>query len=1006
MRIPISRTVRRSLPAALAALALTTGLLVDQLQVIPGAVPAASSRPADRAWTTAGDATGFHVLVADAGNGYAWRTAATLAEPGIVTDRWIGNACLTSSGQRMVVVYAPRAFTNKAHLSRRGGFTAVVDLASGAVTKLAVTTSLAYFNPGCGEGESVVLTQEGDDEPATGPGVRTVSGTRLIRLDAAGRRLQAPVRVDGQLTSAVPVRNGIVAAAAGSVVHVAATGRTTLLAKAGAVPFALHPDGAGGVSYLERVGAKVSARYAEDGRSRTFAEAPPGRIELASGAGGRTFLLGRPETLGALPRGVNRVAAPLGSQPSSLGQTAAEVLVTAEDVMPGRTERSPSVRPARIRLHRLGDGTARSVQFEPRVAVPQRAAEGLAPAPLSGRVAKAGGTAGQVSTAGRSGSVASARPASPRSDPGAAVQGYASTDPVDRDAWCSVPRNDPEVMAYQPRVRQVEWAVDYAIVGGLRGGKSTRPANFRNFGLPAYAPQDASMFPPLALAGGGRVPAQIMLGILAQESNLWQAAKASPGEYASPLIGNYYGQSYYDADTGDDWDIHWDKADCGYGIGQVTDGMRKAGREKPNEVSRSVLHQKAIALDYAVNIAAGLQILQDKWNQTYSAGLRINNADPLRIENWFFAAWAYNSGMHPDNNDGKPWGMGWINNPINPRYDPNRHPFLDVANPSDPNDNVPVVRDAAHPQDWPYQEKVIGWASQPLESPDGLYYRPAWWLGDPVPARLRRTAQKPDPTLFCTGQNDCYPGGQQQPTEPGLENEKPGPCFHRNDAGQFDLKCWITYPVTWKPDCAVTCGNEGIRYDLSADWAEPEDGTFGPPLCRNNAGLPSGTLVVDDVPAGTTVRRCQSVTQTRQDGTFTLLFNGRSADQLTSRISTHQVGGGYDGHFWFTKPKYGSMHQIVATWTPPVTLAGTVSIRVFVPNNSPQIPDAIYLVHTGDGRVRQVKVDQHHYRGRWALLGRFTFRGNAKVELDSMTPADTAEKDMMIDAVAFTPGGA
>ena len=43
------------------------------------------------------------------------------------------------------------------------------------VTKLAVTTSLAYFNPGCGAGESVALTQEGDEK---------LPGTRLVRLNA------------------------------------------------------------------------------------------------------------------------------------------------------------------------------------------------------------------------------------------------------------------------------------------------------------------------------------------------------------------------------------------------------------------------------------------------------------------------------------------------------------------------------------------------------------------------------------------------------------------------------------------------------------------------------------------------------------------------------------------------------------------------------------------------------------------------------------------------------
>ncbi|WP_253911136.1 hypothetical protein [Streptomyces sp. CNQ-509] len=83
---------------------------------------------ADRAWTTTGDATGFHLLVADVRHGCAWRTAATPAEPGFETDRWIGNACVTGSGKWAVVVYAPRTFTNDPLLMSRGAFTAVVNL--------------------------------------------------------------------------------------------------------------------------------------------------------------------------------------------------------------------------------------------------------------------------------------------------------------------------------------------------------------------------------------------------------------------------------------------------------------------------------------------------------------------------------------------------------------------------------------------------------------------------------------------------------------------------------------------------------------------------------------------------------------------------------------------------------------------------------------------------------------------------------------------------------------
>jgi hypothetical protein len=209
----------------------------------PAAVPVADrtrvlgagwNRSADRAWTVSGDGDGLHVLVADAATGYAWRSAATLSEPGFDTDRWIGNACATSSGRRLVVTYAPRTFTNKAELVDRGGFTAVVGLVSGAVRKLPVSGSLAYFSPGCGAGETALVSQ-----------FQAAGRTRLVPVDAAAAKLRASVEVRGELTSAVPTRNGIVAADRGGLVRVANNGRRTAIAGTSGVPFEPSVDSAG-----------------------------------------------------------------------------------------------------------------------------------------------------------------------------------------------------------------------------------------------------------------------------------------------------------------------------------------------------------------------------------------------------------------------------------------------------------------------------------------------------------------------------------------------------------------------------------------------------------------------------------------------------------------------------------------------------------------------------------------------------------------------------------------
>ena len=149
-----------------------TGSTAEPAPPPPGAVPPADRArvlpsdwrtSADLAWTTTGDAAGFHVLVAKASTGYQWRTVTTLVEQGFDSDQWVGNACLTASGNRLVVVYAPRSFTNRVDLFDRGGFTAVVDLASGRVTKMPILSTLAYFNPGCGAGEKAVVTQLGGE---------------------------------------------------------------------------------------------------------------------------------------------------------------------------------------------------------------------------------------------------------------------------------------------------------------------------------------------------------------------------------------------------------------------------------------------------------------------------------------------------------------------------------------------------------------------------------------------------------------------------------------------------------------------------------------------------------------------------------------------------------------------------------------------------------------------------------------------------------------------------
>ncbi len=166
--------------------------------------------------------------------------------------------------------------------------------------------------------------------------------------------------------------------------------------------------------------------------------------------------------------------------------------------------------------------------------------------------------------------------------------GSPPTDPVESERSCAVPRNDPGSQAFQPKPRQVQWAVDRAVSGQLT---ELRPVNWRNLGnASSYSAQ--GLFPRVPLAGGGTIPPQVVLGVLAQESNLWQASRyTAPGSTGNPLVGDFYG-SRPEEDQAENviWSIDFDDADCGYGVGQITDGMRLAGtnaRTKPRFRSRN-----------------------------------------------------------------------------------------------------------------------------------------------------------------------------------------------------------------------------------------------------------------------------------------------------------------------------------------------------------------------------------------------------------------------------------
>ncbi|WP_229924859.1 SGNH/GDSL hydrolase family protein [Streptomyces sulfonofaciens] len=936
----------------------------------------------DRAFTTSGDGTGFHLLVADEKDGYRWRTAASLSEPGFETDTWIGNACVTESGSYAAVAYAPRTFTNKPDLMSRGAFTAIVNLTSGAVRKLPFQATLGYFSPGCGTGDDAVFSQFSDESTSKR------SETRLVTADArTGKATHATV--PGEVTSAVPVGDSIVAARGKQLVRIDGSAVKTV-APTHAVPFQLQPDSNGGVTFIDRlpVGKKnaktpdqaavshvdAGALRTADGRARAarLAQGALTRFDLARTPGGSVYVTGQAGTTGKLPGTVhNPGGIDKDARISSRG--AAAVSVAWADGKDSRIsqEEAVSARAARITLKALDTGKTTVLDAEPgdRIgsAAVQRSATALSPS-----------LAGSAS--------------------GATIM---AASPVDEDRTCSVPRNDPKKQAFQPTPRQIEWAVDQAVVGTLNKG-ATRAANWKNTGMSGYAPQ--TLFPLQSLSGGSgadwHIPAQVMLGVTAQESNMWQATRyAVPGVTANPLIGNFYGTVYSsDGTQTDPWAIDWSKSDCGYGVTQVTDGMRLPGKGQP---TMSTTQQEAVALDYAANIAAGVNILVEKWNQTRADGIIINDGNPKYIENWFAALWSYNTGYHlkadAGSNSGK-WGLGWTNNPANPLWKENRTPFLENAAGGDDYSH------AAHPQDWPYEEKVVGWAARPISAMFGPGdfqpgYRAAWWT-----TNLDRTNAKPPIGLFCDSSNDCDPS---KISTDATNNTGGGPCLLPGDPDESNplyLKCWFTKAATWK-NCTsgAQCGNPIHRFDDT--YPEQPDANSYPPRC--SAGLPSGTKIVDDItsgvtPAGSASRSCGAISSS---GTFGFDFGSAS-----SRIDLHQIGAAYGNHFWFSHTnKSGSTDasrlKATGTWTLGTSDRGWMRVWVHLPDHGAHTRQAMYTVGGTDSTSPQRAKPQRVMENKWVSLGAFDFTGTPTVALSNVTQDGKGTEDVAWDAVGFQPLG-
>lgn len=898
----------------------------------------------DRAVTTVGDANGLHVLAADASSAYRWRTAATLSEPGVDTDQWIGQACVTGSGRRAVVVYAPRQLTNEAGLQWRGALAAVVNLGTGAVSKLPQRVSLAYFDPGCGVGDNVVISREaGGTERGTDAGP---ASTRLMSVNASTAKIVRTVTVPGQVTGAVPYQDGFAAVRGASVVSVNGHGGTRVLAKTGGEPFRLAADRAGGLAYQVAAGKQAQLRRFDGRQDTLIATTDLGAVQVRAAGGGVAVVGPRASTLagGHLPGGWRAVNVTASADISTLGGLSV---------------------------------TTASNRFTPTPALRPPAQDGPLPVNITAVVTATGANTSFTvvpGTPGRNGGAPS--PALlPGSPPRTGAKPHAASDPStqtsDPDRACSVPRNDPQYQTYQPTPAQEEWAVDQAVTGHLTG---TRGPNLFGSGLPGYSPQ--SMFPLPGLHGGGQVPPQIMLGVLSQESAEYQASDhAIDGQ-----MGNFMPSSNWYGDFGDFTYVDFSNSDCGYGAGQITSGMCTTASCPAGDSPYPWNSQVAVAIDYQANIAAGLQILEQKWNQLYDASTKmvVNGGDPQYLENWWLALWAYNAGFHSQGSDSSGmWGVGWVNNPINPNYPPDREMFLS----GDYNGDIKV------PGHWSYEEKVIGFAAYGLYRYDFVaqqtktaFTKASWPTSAPN--------AEPGHGVFCTGDDQCTPANPSTP------------------CSRSDFKCWWHQPVTWT-NCSTTCGTGHAAY--TAGSSEPSAPVPADYKNRCTTGLPANATIVDDIPNGAALG-CPGQNYTSK-GSMTWKFgshtNGSNITTYPSKIDLHQIGAGLGGHFWFThtRPASDTSRTITGTWHPPSSATGWTRILAHIPNSGAWDPQADYTIKLGDGTTRHRVVNQAWRVNKWIDLGAFKLSAGATVSLSNTTVQGLGD-DIAWDAMAFVSASA
>lgn len=924
--------------------------------------PAAAPKPADFGPDAAksadvavdghGDAQGYHLEAGRESGGFAWREVALLHPAGFDDSSWTGYQCVSGDGKYAAVAILPASAVNTQAARDHGAFAYSVDLASGAVHALAGGVGLKYYSPGCGTGDDAVFT------------VAAEQTTRLLTADLAAGKITGSLTAPGQLTSAVPTRSGLVGVAGNRLVSVPAMGSPSVIAALPGSVYDVRPAADGGVSFLHAApgGQVATAAHEHAGVVTTLGSGDLTRVQLFQGRAGHAVLAGATPAGGDVlaAAGVRSVGDAGLAHPAEASSLDGDALLAPD--ADGRKTALLATKTGKVLTAAAASGAARAATEVPTYSATPGT---TTPAPRQNRL-------------------------SPKADAAATgTRAAPDTAEATQTPKCAVPPLTANRQVMQPNAAQVNWAVQLAEQGLLTGSAYTRPANFANMGLVGYAPN--SDFPLISLShpagGSSTVPRSIFEGIMAQESNWSQASWHAPaGTAGDPLIASYYGAG------GDIVSINYAASDCGYGISQVTDGMHIGDH------SLSEHGQWKVAVDYQENIAAGLQILETTWNQLYADGITANNADPRYLENWYFAAWAYNSGIQPNAANGNTtgctpgpsctgphgtWGLGWTNNPANLDYPPNRDPYLQDT-----------YADAAHPASWPYQERVLGWTASPLIR----YGSPAY--AKPTYNGGQRWVQPAPFTAMCSlAANQCDPNN--------TNTSNPGASHCMLD----DFQCWWHNPVTWIPGCSTTCATS--PYAVSGG-SEPANPTQNPPTCsQDTSKVPSGSIIVDDEPNRLNLQGCGAANWS-SNGTFTYTYGTNSAGDPIGAIDTHQLGTGLGGRVLFTHTENGANPALINTgvWTPNLPSLQYYKVKLHLPGLGAEATNVVYNINPGGGVAPwKIRVNQAWNSEQWVTIGTFAMQNGGNVTLNNNGSSvdqggfGYSDFDVAFDAIAFVPMG-